>query len=317
MKYYVGVDLGGTNIVAGVVDDKFNIIHKDRIKTQSRLAFSTIVKNMADLIEKVINDSGIQREKISSVGVGTPSCMNPKTELIVHANSMGWKNVPLYSELKKYIDFPLYIKNDADCAALGESLAGAAKNYNSALMITLGTGVGGGIIINKKIFNGCDGMGAEFGHTKLVYHGESCTCGQRGCFEAYASATALINQTKTAALNNPNTLINELCGGDINEIDGRTAFTAAKLGDKLGQKVVDNYISYLAAGLSSVICVFRPDVIIIGGGIGGEGDYLLNPLNEKIMECTYAVDIIGAPKAIKAVLGNDAGVIGAAMLEIG
>ena len=181
-------------------------------------------------------------------------------------------------------------------------------------MITLGTGVGGGIIMGKEIFNGCDGMGAEIGHTKLVCNGIRCTCGQYGCFESYASATALIRQTKDAIRTHPDSLLIKECGGDLDKADARTAFDAMRKGDATAAQVVDQYISYLAAGLSTLITIFRPQVIIVGGGISNEGDTLLRPLNEKVFTSTFAAEEIGVPPVVAAKLGNDAGIIGAAML---
>jgi len=317
MKHYVGVDLGGTNIVSGVVDEKYNILSRCSVKTLGfERPFEAVVADIAALAEDAVRKAGMSMDKISSIGLGTPSCINPKTRLLVHANSMGWHNVPLYDELEKHLKKPLFIKNDADCAALGEVLTGYMGEYKNALMITLGTGVGGGMVINGKIFNGCDHMGAEMGHTKLVYDGVPCTCGQKGCFESYASATALIAQTKEAIQQNPTSKMHEMCGGNPGKIDGKLAFSAARQGDSTAIRVVDQYISYLAAGLSTLITIFRPEVIIIGGGIGGEGEFLLGPLNKRIHDLTFAADEIGVPKAIAAKLGNDAGLIGAAMLEL-
>ncbi|MCL1928507.1 MAG: ROK family protein, partial [Treponema sp.] len=219
-------------------------------------------------------------------------------------------------ELEKHIKKPLFIMNDADCAALGEVFAGCAGEYKNALMITLGTGVGGGMIIDGKIFSGCDNMGTEMGHIKLVYEGVLCTCGQKGCFEAYGSATALIAQTKEVLRQNPSGKMNEMCGGDLEKVDGKLAFDAARQGDSTAVQVMDQYISYVAAGLSSLIVAFRPEVIIIGGGIGGEGEFLLEPLNKRIRELTTAAEELGVPKAVAAKMGNDAGLIGAAMLEL-
>jgi len=314
MRFYVGIDLGGTNIAAGVVDEKGHILKKYSTKTNTALPFEALVADIADTAHKVVELAGMSMRDISAVGLGTPSLINPKTNLLVNANNLGWRNVPLPEELEKHFDMPLFIRNDADCAALGEVMAGAARDYDDALMITLGTGLGGGIILNKQIFNGCDHMGAELGHTKLVYGGVQCTCGQFGCVESYASATALIRQTREAIARHPESLMWELCGGDLSRVDARLPFIAARAGDPAGAEVVDTYISYLAAGISTFIAIFRPQVIIIGGGISNEGDALLKPLNEKIFQCTYAVQEIGVPRAIKAELGNDAGIIGAAML---
>lgn len=316
MKYYIGIDLGGTNIAAGVVDENGQIIKKYKTKTNIHQPFEALVSDIAETAYRVAELAGMTMDQISSVGLGTPSLINPSTNLLVNANNLGWRNVPLPEEMEKHFDIPVYIRNDADCAALGEVMAGAAKDYNDALMITLGTGLGGGVIINKKIFNGCDHMGAELGHTKLVFQGVQCTCGQYGCVESYASATALIRQTKEAMKAHPESVMHALCGGEIDRVDAQTAFDAARQGDETGKQVVDQYISYLAAGISSFIVIFRPQAIIIGGGVSNEGDFLLNPLNEKIFQYTFAADEIGVPLAIKAQLGNDAGIIGAAMLEV-
>ena len=317
MKHYVGVDLGGTNIVAGVVNEDYKILSQSSTKTLAfERSFEAVVADIAAMVEQSVQKAGLSMDDISSVGLGTPSCIHPKTRRLVFSNNLGWHDVPLYDELEKHIKKPLFIKNDADCAALGEALAGCAGEYKHALMITLGTGVGGGMIMDGKIFCGCDNMGTEMGHIKLVYEGTMCTCGQKGCFEAYGSATALIAQTKEALRQNPSGKMYEMCGGDLEKVDGKLAFDAAKQGDASAVNVVDRYISYVAAGLSSLIIVLRPEVVIIGGGIGGEGEYLLGPLNKRIYEYTTAADELGVPKAVAAKLGNDAGLIGAAMLEL-
>ncbi|MCL2588663.1 MAG: ROK family glucokinase [Oscillospiraceae bacterium] len=314
MKYYLGVDLGGTNIVAGVVDEHYNIIAKHREPTDTGRSFEDIVASIAHTAHKAVENASLTMQDIEGVGIGAPSCIDPKTNLLVNSNNFGWQNVPFPDELKKHFDRPLFIRNDADCAALGEALAGAAKDYDSAVMATLGTGVGGGVILNKRIFSGCDNMGAEIGHTKLVFHGEKCTCGQLGCLEAYASATALIRQAKEAARAQPDSLLNTLCGGDLENMEAKTAFDAMAQGDKTATEVIDRYISYLAAGLSSLVAIFRPEAIIIGGGVSNAGDVLLKPLNEKLFQSTYAATEIGVPPVVRAQLGNDAGIVGAAML---
>ncbi len=314
MNYYLGIDLGGTNIVAGVVDEDYHILVKHREKTDAKKGFEEAVADIARVGKRAVELSGIPLADIKAVGLGTPSLINPNTQLLVNANNLGWRNVPLPAEMEKHFDIPIFIRNDADCAALGEALAGAAKEYDNVVMLTLGTGVGGGIIMNKQIFNGGDQMGAEIGHTKLVFGGVQCTCGQYGCLESYASATGLIRETKEAIAEHPESLLAKEYGERIDEIDARTAFDVARLGDKTAIEVVDGYISYLAAGISTLVCLFRPQVIIIGGGVSNEGETLLRPLNEKLLPSTYAGAEIGVPKAIKASLGNDAGIIGAAML---
>lgn len=317
MKKYIGIDLGGTNIAVGIVDEECRILFKHSRRTQADLPFEAIVADIADTVRETLDLAGLTFAQMEAVGLGTPSCINPHTGLLVHANSLHWRNVPLREELEKHLPLPLFIRNDADCAALGEALAGAAKEYEHVLMVTLGTGVGGGMIMGKQIFNGCDHMGMEIGHTKLVFQGVQCMCGQYGCFESYASATALIRQTREAMEQHKDSLLWKLCGGDEAAVTARTAFDAARQGDPVGQALVDRYIAYLAAGLSTLIVLFRPQVILIGGGIGNEGEALLQPLRLQMAQSTYAAEEIGVPPVRSAALGNDAGIIGAAMLGRG
>lgn len=315
-KYYLGLDLGGTNMAAAVVDESLNIIARATIPTHAEgRTIEDITADMATVSIQAVNNAGLKLSDMSSWGIGMPSYVNPKTNLLVHANCFGWKNVPIYDYLKKHIQIPTYIANDANCATYGEVLAGSAKDCTDAIMLTLGTGVGGGIVMNKKIYCGHDNMGAELGHTKLVFDGVRCTCGQKGCLESYCSSTGLIRSAKEAIEKNPDTLIMELCGQDKSKIDGEILFKAAKEQDPLAKELVDQYIRYLAAGISTFITIFRPEVIILGGGVANAGDQLVKPLNEYIYSSTFAAEEIGVPKAILAKLGNDAGLIGAALLE--
>jgi glucokinase len=315
MKYYLGLDVGGTNLVAGVVDNTCKIIAKESVPANAGRSVEEITFDMAEVSKKAVRKAGLRLADISSWGIGMPSYINPKTNLLVHANNFGWKNVPVYEHLEKHIPLPVYIENDANCAAYGEVLAGAASNYTDAVMLTLGTGVGGGIVINKKIYAGFDKMGAELGHTKLVYNGITCTCGQRGCLESYCSSTALIRCAREAVDTAPSSLIMEMCEHDKSRINGEIIFECAKKGDTLAVGLIDEYIGYLAAGISSFITIFRPEVIILGGGMAHAGNFLLESLNERLYTCTFAAEEIGIPKVIKAKLGNDAGLIGAAFLE--
>lgn len=316
MKHYLGVDLGGTNIAVGVVDENYRIIAKHCIPTQSGRPVNEIAEDLAAASKLVIDKAGLSISEFTSWGIGMPSCINPKTGLLVHSNNLGWKNIPILDTLGGLLGLPIIIENDANCAALGEALAGAARDYRDVIVITLGTGVGGGLIVNGKIYAGADQMGAELGHTKMVYNGELCSCGQKGCFEAYASATALVRQTQKAMQENPRSIMNELCDGDLNKVTGRTAFDAARKADRTALKVVNLYAEYIACGLSTLIAIFRPEAIIIGGGISNEGSYLFNMINSKILENTFSAFEVGVPPVIPAQLGNDAGIIGAAMLEL-
>lgn len=314
MEYRLGIDLGGTNIAVGLVDEENRIVNRNTKKTDASRSFEYLVKEIANTAKELLKISGIAERDISAVGMGTPSCINPLTGRLVNANNLGWIDVPLQDEIQKYFEHKVRIANDADCAALGEIKAGAAAGCLNAILLTLGTGVGGGIIQDGRIYSGADGMGSEIGHTKLVYQGKRCSCGQRGCFEAYASATALIGQARETVFQNPTSLINELCDGNLEKIDAKTVFDAAHAEDPVALKIIDQYYNYLAGGISTLITLYRPEMILIGGGISNQGDYLTKPLKAKVYEQTFAAKEIGIPQIKTALLGNDAGIIGAANL---
>ncbi|MGE4283618.1 MAG: ROK family protein [Clostridia bacterium] len=310
---YIGIDLGGTNIAVGLVDEKGNIVHKDSIATRASRHYSEIIKDMAQLSFKVLGDAACCLEDVKSVGIGSPGTPDNDRGFIIYSNNINFFHVPMRQEMRKLIDLPVYIDNDANCAALAEVVAGGAATANNSVTITLGTGVGSGIIINKKIYSGFNFAGGELGHTVIRMDGEPCTCGRKGCWEAYASAKALVRQTKKAAEENPQSLLYEIIDGDLEKVRGRTAFDAARAGDLTGQKVVDEYVAYLATGVTNAINIFQPEVLLIGGGVSKEGDYLLNPLRVQVAQQVYSRDV--AQTEIKAAqLGNDAGIIGAAML---
>lgn len=315
MNCYLGIDLGGTNIAVGVVDLDGKILFKASEPTDSKRSFEDVVKNMVELSKMVLSKAGFSQTDIDFVGMGVPSTIEPKTQKVVFANNLGWKDRDVVAEFHKHWDIPVRIENDADCAALGELSGEDVKKYDNSLMITLGTGVGGGLIMGKKIFRGCDGTGFEPGHTIICYNGLDCTCGCKGCYEAYSSVTALIRQTKDKMQVSPDSKMWQACSGSVENVTGRTAFDAAHQGDKPANEVVEQFIDYVSVGIANIVTMFRPDIVIIGGGISEQDEYLLKPLREKVKEKTYASDIIGVPPIIKAKLGNDAGIIGAAMLN--
>lgn len=314
VKHYLGLDVGGTNMVAGVVDSHLRLIEKVSIPTRANKSVEIIVSDMVKVTEEVIKKSHLSIEDFESWGIGMPSCINPKTHLLVHANCFGWKNIPIYDYLNGCLPLPINIENDANCAAFGEKIAGVGQNYDNMLMLTLGTGVGGGIIIDRKIYSGADGMGAELGHSKLVYDGKRCTCGQKGCMEAYCSSTALIRESRKAIESGKKTLLHDYCEGNMDNLNGRIIFKAMHEGDNVAKEIIDNYINHLAAGISTLITIFRPEVIVLGGGISHSGNFLFDKLNSKLHEVTFGGSEIGVPPVIPAKLGNDAGIIGAALL---
>ncbi|MDR3259654.1 MAG: ROK family glucokinase [Fusobacteriaceae bacterium] len=314
VKYKIGIDIGGTNIKMGVVNDKNEIIAKKSIKTDVKLGYIKIIKNMANAIKELLYLHKIDLNNCISIGIGCPGTVNFKTGEILFAANLLWEGVPLAEELKKNIDLPIKVSNDANCAALGEAIAGGAKGVHNMVLITLGTGVGGGVIIDGKIYEGGSPGGVELGHTVLVVDGEQCTCGRKGCFEAYASATALIRDTKRAAEKNPNSLINELCSKNLSKINGLTPFEAARLGDEEGIAIIDRYIMHLAEGIIDIVNIFRPEKILLSGGIANQGDALIEPLKKYVKKYTFAGDKIHVADIKQATLGNDAGIIGAANL---
>ena len=247
------------------------------------------------------------------MGIGSPGTCNADTGIVEYSNNLRFENLPLRDMLQGMLGRKVYIENDANAAALGEALAGAAKGAQSCVCITLGTGVGGGIIIDGKIYGGFNFAGAELGHTVIVVDGEMCTCGRQGCWEAYASATGLINQTRRAMVNHPESAMWQICE-DLEQVNGRTAFDGMRAGDPVAKEVVDTYIKYVATGLVNVINIFQPEVLCIGGGICKEGDTLLVPLEAQIRRERYSKYSTHQTRLCVATLGNDAGIIGAAFL---
>lgn len=313
MEYSLGIDIGGTNIAAGVVDESFNIVSKSKVKTNPERGYEEVLRDIALAGELAAREAGLPLDGIKWVGMGCPGTCNIESGLVEYANNLKWENVPLRRFVGDALGIPAYIENDANAAALGEYYAGAAKGAKSAIVITLGTGLGAGIIIDGKIFSGSNYAGAEIGHTVINVDGEPCTCGRRGCFEAYCSATALVKFTKRAIEKNPDSLMVPIAEKE-GKISGRTAFNAAKAGDKSGQDVVNYFIKNLACGIINTINVFQPNILCIGGGVSNEGDNLLIPLKERISKEVYSKNSDRNTEITLCKLGNNSGIIGAAFL---
>lgn len=314
--YNIGIDLGGTNIAIGIVDENYKIVLKDKVPTRTQRPTNEIIDDMANLCKSLVERLNLTFDDIGFAGIAAPGSVDPVNGVVRYANNINMINYPIAQELKKRIPIKkVLIENDANAAALAEAKAGAGKGLSDVIMITLGTGVGGGIVIGGKLYSGFNYAGAELGHTVIETNGRPCTCGRKGCFETYGSATGLINMTKEKLNETKDTVMWEMIGGDINKTNGRTAFDASRKGDKAGKEVVDMYISYLACGLANMINIFQPEVLCIGGGVCGEGDYLLNPLKELVKLNTYGYETQARNTELKiAQLGNDAGIIGAASL---
>lgn len=314
--YRIGVDLGGTNIVVGIIDETNKIVAKASRKTNAPRAAEGIFDDMAQAINEAMDQIHITKDDVISVGVGTPGSVNKGEELIEFANNLGFDNVPAYKLLRERIGMEkVYFDNDANCAALGEAVAGCGKGVRDFVMITLGTGVGSGIIVNGKLVTGVNYAAGEMGHTVLVYGGIQCNCGRKGCWEAYSSATALILQTKQAMRKNYNSLMWSLVGDDLNKVNGRTAFDAMRKGDPAAQEVVNNYVAMLACGIGNIVNIFQPDIVCVGGGVGNEKENLLAPVRKLLKTEIYSIHAKKQTQLVAAQLGNDAGIIGAALLD--
>lgn len=316
MKYYLGIDLGGTNIAAGVVDETKAIVAQTSIPTAPERGALPVIDDMAKAAREAVEKAGLTMEQMEWIGVGCPGTANKTTGTIEYSNNLNWHDVPLVKLLSERTGKIIHIENDANAAAYGEYTAGAGAEANILLMITLGTGVGGGIIIDNKIYTGFNFGGAELGHEVVVVDGRPCTCGRHGCIEAYASATGLIHTTREHMEKDQSSKMWELCGGDPAKVNGRTAFDAMRAGDPAGRAVVEEYIHYLAVGVANYINIFQPDILCIGGGVSHEGETLLAPLREQVMQQIYTRNGEKNTKIVAASLGNSAGIIGAALLGL-
>ncbi len=311
--FSIGVDIGGTNISVGIVTDNFEIKLKKSFKTDSKRTYEEVRDDIIKAVNEIVIEYGLEKGDIAWIGIGCPGTCNIRTGIVEFVNNLGWYMVPLEKEIEAETGIQTFVDNDANVAAYGEFLAGAAKGAKSSVTITLGTGVGSGIIINRELFYGENYAGAELGHTVIEVDGPDCTCGRKGCFEVFSSATGLIRMTAEALDENPTSVIGEL-KKERGKISARTAFDAARLGDSTGKKVVERYIKYLSIGIANVINIFQPDFLCIGGGVCNEGDNLLMPLREQVGCSVFSKKNTKQTRIVICSLGNDAGIIGAAML---
>ena len=310
----IGIDVGGTGIQFGAIDDQMNILAEKSIPTETSIPFPEQVKKMTDAVVATVEAAGCSLEQVASVGVGVPGVANPSNGVIDRCPNMGWFHVPFRDEFCRHISVPLYIDNDANVAALAESVAGVSAGTSSSVFITIGTGIGSGIILNGKIWRGFHGVGAELGHVIFSLGGVPCTCGNRGCLERYCSATALIRMGREAVALQPDSLILSSVGNDITKIEARTIIDAARENDPVAADVYSRWIHQLAQALANVVNFLDPEVIVLGGGVSKAGDFLLDPLRREYSEYVLYNDL-PIPEIKLAVLGSKAGIIGAAMLS--
>lgn len=311
--YYIGVDVGGTNLVAGVVDQGGAILKKVSRPVDRSLTAEQLCDGIGELALEACEQSGRQREEIQAVGVGIPGLVDNKTGVVIQTSNMPFRDTPFRARFQDKWDVPVYLGNDANCAAIGEYWAGAAKGCSPAVVITLGTGIGGGMVVDGKLFTGFANSGMEVGHMVVYPGGHPCGCGNQGCWEQYGSATALIRMTREEMERCPDSALWQLCGGDLSQVQGRTPFQGAAQGDPASKRVLERYWEGLSLGLINLVNVLQPQVICLGGGISNAADeWLLDPVRERVARGAY--DKSTPVRLVRAALGNDAGVVGAALL---
>ena len=312
--YYLGIDLGGTNIAVGIVDEETKILARATSKTKVDNA-EQVADAMAETAREALKNAGITLDDVPWIGVGSPGTINKATGIIEFANNLPFKNTPMVEMLSSRLDGKkVLMENDANAAAFGEYMAGALKGSDNAVAITLGTGVGGGVIIDHKIYSGSNYAGAELGHTVIQMDGRPCMCGRKGCWEKYASARALTEDTRIAMQSNPQNMMWTLVDGDVNKVNAKTAFDGMRAGDPLATQVVKDFVKYVACGLTNIINIFQPEIICIGGGVSKEGETLLAPVRALVDLEEYARNGERRVTIKAAELRNDAGVVGAASL---
>ena len=311
MKHYFGIDLGGTFIKGAIIGEDGKIVIKGKTPTECEKGADAVVENIAALCSELLEKSGMKKEDITAIGMGVPGMIDSEKGVVVTSNNLGWTEFPIAEKLTKLTGLPVKTANDANAAALGEMKFGFGGIYKNIVLLTLGTGVGGGIVIDGKLVEGNRGAGAELGHTVIEFNGESCTCGRRGCLEAYASATAIIRDTKRAMEAHKDSRLWEI--GSTEAVTGKTAFDYYDT-DRYAKEVVDSYIAHLACGITNMANIFRPDAVVLGGGVCAQGEALISPLQKLVNENVFGKDRGPAVKVLTAKLENDAGCLGAAAL---
>ena len=312
---YIGIDVGGTNLKAGIVDDDGKILATVKMKIAQIKDQESLARTMAEMTCELAEKAGVPMAQIASVGVGVPGTVEIHSGSLLYSCNLTLRNVPLRRLFHKYLRLPLYIENDANCAALAEYYVGAGRGTKRFVMVTLGTGIGGGIIHNGKIFHGSNGMAGEVGHMSIVYGGHPCPCGRRGCWEQYASASAMKRLTGEAVERHPESVLAQVVAENGGKVSGQSAFIAARRGDPVAKEVCREYIGYLAGGITNLVNIFQPDALAIGGGVSNEADeYLLIPVQQQAAREMIPCNRDKMTRIIRAELGNDAGIIGAALL---
>ena len=308
----IGIDIGGTSIKGAAVDSNGRVYETFSMPFVKGEPGNVTIHKLAEIVKEYIASFNLE-DKIVGIGIGSPGTLDVENGIVEYANNLGWNNLPVAELMNEVLPYPVRLTNDANAAALGEAKYGAGEEFENIIMLTLGTGVGGGIIINGKLYEGNLGKAGELGHMVVQVEGEPCTCGRKGCLETYASATALIRETKKAMLNDEQSLMWNICP-DIDMVGGKVPFEAAQQGDEAAIKVLNNYIKYLGEGILNYCNIFRPEAVVLSGGVANAGEYLFNRLNQYVRDRSYGYKTTPEVKILPAELGYDSGKIGAAAL---
>ena len=310
---YIGIDVGGMSIKAGAVDEQGNILFKHSCPTGVERGYGAVIKDIADLGIAAVEKCGHTMDEVKAIGIGIPGIMDQRTGIVPFCTNLAWHDVPIIEEMKKYTSVPVYVDNDATVAGLAESVKGVSAGTQSSVFITLGTGVGGGVVINGKVFSGAHGVATEIGHMVTVHGGELCTCGKRGCWERYTSASALIRDGRRLCAEKPDCALMKAVEGDIRQITAKHVIDLAREGDPECTEIFNTYVHHLAVGLGNLINLYDPEVFVLGGGVSHSGEFLLNAVRAQLPQYVFFKTMPYARVEL-ATLTNDAGIIGAAML---
>ncbi len=309
--YIVGIDLGGMSAKGALFSLEGELLCEDKVKTSKTDGFEGTLAKLDGLARALAKQGGVSFDEVVYIGVGSPGIVDRGSGRVLRWSNYDWNDVPFAYTMSAMTGKKVVVSNDANVAALGEARFGATAAFQSSILLTIGTGVGGGMIFDGKIIEGFHSAGAELGHITIREGGLPCACGRKGCYEKYASATALILQTRHAMVENLNSKMWAVAEGKIENVDGRTAFIAAQEGDETANKVIEQFVGYLSEGIADFVNILRPEAIVLGGGIANEGEALFAPLRKAVDERSYiAMDIVPL-KIVGAKLGNRAGVYGA------
>ncbi len=311
---YAGIDLGGTNIAVGIVNESGKILSQCSTPTRPERPYQEVAQDMIVCIEKALRQAGCTVESLHSIGIGIPGIADAKTGRIIFCTNLGWRDIPLREELQKSINKPVFIDNDATVAGYAESVSGVSRGCDTSVFLTLGTGVGAGIIFNGRPWNGAHGVGGEIGHMTLAVNGVPCTCGNNGCVERYCSATAIIRMARQSCMAYPDSAILKKAGS-IDDIDAKAVIDAAKEGDKIALRIFHRYCDFLAMAINNITAMLDPEMIVLGGGVSRAGTFLTDTVKEYTPRYLM-YKTMPSPKIEIAQLGNEAGIIGAGLLGL-